>query len=200
MQKYVSCDLEVNKSTIRALFPEALASDIKTDNLKIGDRKALLCFVNGSTDTESVIKIEKSLLDVGDGIKSCPDMKDFMERFVPYNDKKEEREIEKLTNALLSLMSLLFIDGFDSAIILDTKKYPSRGISEPEKNKTLRGPRDGFSESVYTKTSLIRRRIKSKDLVFEEFDIGKLTKTRVIMSYMRGKASDELVMRLRETL
>ncbi len=200
MQKYVSPDLEVNKSTIRLLFPEALASDIKTDTLKIGDRNALFCFVNGSTDTESVVRIEKSLLDAGKGIKECSDMKDFMEKFIPYNDKKEERDIQKLTNALLSLMSLLFIDGFDSAVILDTKKYPSRGISEPEKNKTLRGPRDGFSESVYTNTSLIRRRIKSQDLVFEEFDIGKVTKTRVIMSYMRGKANDELVLRLRETL
>ena len=200
MQKYVSRDLEVNRTAIRTLFPEAFASDIKTDAFKIGNRSALLCFVNGSTDTESVVRIEKGLLDVGERIEEAPDMKDFMERFIPFNDKKEERDFEKLTGALLSLMSLLFIDGFESAVILDTKKYPSRGISEPEKNKTLRGPRDGFSESVYTNTSLIRRRIKSPNLVFEEFDIGKATKTRVIMSYMKGKATDELVLRIREKL
>lgn len=200
MQKYVSPDIDATKEIIRNIFPESLSSDVKIDNLKIGNRKAILCFINGLTNTDAVMRIEKSLISVEENMNSCQCMQDFMEKFVPFNDKREERDIDKLITALLSAASLLFVEGYDSGAVIDTKKYPSRGISEPEKNKTLRGPRDGFSESVYINTALIRRRIKSTSLSFEEFDIGRETKTRVIMAYMRGKASDELILRLRERL
>ncbi len=199
MSEFVSSEISVNKEIMRKIFPESLASDIKLDELSVGKRSAFIVFVNGCTDTESMMRIEKSLIALDD-ITKARTMSDFMKYFIPYNDKKEERKIEKLTNAILASMSVLFIDGYDSAVILDTKKYPSRGISEPEKNKTLRGPRDGFSESVYTNTALIRRRVKTPDLCFEAFDIGSETKTRVILAYVKGKASDELVLRIREQL
>ena len=197
MNKSVSTDLLANADLIREVFPEATASDIKTDFLKVGEREAMLCFINGSTDTDAMIEIEKNLLSASVSVET---MSELMRQAIPFNDKKEEKEINKLISALLASMSILFVDGFDSAVILDTKKYPSRGISEPEKNKTLRGPRDGFSESVYTNTALIRRRIKSPDLSFEAFDIGSATKTRVILAYMKGKAGEELIVRVRDKL
>ena len=148
-----------------------------------------------------MMRIEKSLLLIRkEEIDICPSMSDFMKNFIPFNDKREEYDFDKITSALLISMSVIFIDGYDSAVILDTKKYPSRSISEPEKNKTLRGPRDGFSENIYTNTALIRRRIKTPSLSFEAFDIGRETKTRVILSYVKGKAKEELIVRLREKL
>ena len=197
MNKTVSTDLSASVNLIREIFPEVTASDIKTDFLKVGGREAMLCFINGSTDTDAMIQIEKNLLSASSSFKA---MSELMRECIPYNDKKEEKDVNKIVSALLASMSVLFVDGFDSAVILDTKKYPSRGISEPEKNKTLRGPRDGFSESVYTNTALIRRRIKSPDLSFEAFDIGSATKTRVILAYMKGKAGEELLMRIRDRL
>lgn len=197
MNKTVSTELSANVDLIRELFPEETASDVKTDFLKIGGRDGMLCFINGSTDTDAMIEIEKNLLSASGVFETTADL---MKRGIPFNDKKEESDTNKLISALLASMALLFVDGFDSAVILDTKKYPSRGISEPEKNKTLRGPRDGFSESVYTNTALIRRRIKSPDLSFEAFDIGSATKTRVILAYMKGKAGEELVARIRDRL
>ncbi len=201
MQKNVSKDILANKEYLRKIFPEALVSDVKIDDIKVGDKDGIICFINGSTDTDAMTRIEKSLQSVeADEIKKFKTMKDFMKNFIPYNDKREEQDFQKLISALLLSMSLIFIDGYDSAVILDTKKYASRGISEPEKNKTLRGPRDGFCESVYINTSLIRRRIKTPSLCFEAFDIGLETKTRVILSYVKGKAKEELVVRLRERL
>lgn len=199
MPKFVSSEISANKEVIRKIFPEFSSSDIKLDELRVGTREAFIVFVNGSTDTESMMRIEKSLIELNNTAKA-ETMSDFMKNYIPYNDKKEEREIEKLTNAILASMSVLFIDGYDSAVILDTKNYPTRSISEPEKNKTLRGPRDGFCESVYINTALIRRRIKTPNLCFEAFDIGIETKTRVILAYVKGKANDELVLRIREQL
>lgn len=201
MEKLVFSDIKANLSAFEKVFPKGSSSDIIIDKIIVGEREAFICFVNGATNGEAMTRIEKSLVSVDkDEMNKALTMEAFMKRFIPFNDKKEERDFSKLVKAVLSLMSVLFIDGYDSAVILDTKEYPSRGISEPEKNKTLRGPRDGFSESVYINTSLIRRRIKSIDLTLEEFDIGEKTQTRVILAYMKGVAGEELVSRLREKL
>ena len=197
MSKFVSNDIYVNKEKMRKIFPEFSSCDIKFDELIVGERSAFVIFVNGSTDSEILMRIEKSLIE---GVGVAENMSDFMKKYIPYNDKKEERDIDKLTNAILASMSVLFIDGYDSAVILDTKKYPSRSISEPEKNKTLRGPRDGFSENIFTNTALIRRRVKTPDLCFENFDIGRETKTKVILAYVKDKANNELLIRVREQL
>jgi stage V sporulation protein AF len=201
LQKTVSKNVLANKERLRTVFPEALVCDVKTDDIKIGKRDALVAFINGSTDTEAMMRIEKSLISLSEEeSESCQTMSDFMKNHIPFNDKREECDFDKIISALLLSMSVIFIDGYDSAVILDTKKYPSRSISEPEKNKTLRGPRDGFSENIYTNTALIRRRIKTPNLCFEAFDIGSETKTRVILSYVKGKAREELVARIREKL
>ena len=64
----------------------------------------------------------------------------------------------------------------------------------------MRGPRDGFCESILANSSLVRRRIKSPDLAFEMFDVGSFTKTKVMLSYMKGKADEKLIEYLRDKL
>ena len=66
-----------------------------------------------------------------------------------------------MTVQLLSGVSCLFIDGYDKCITIDCRTYPARGVSEPEKDKVMRGSRDGFVETLIFNTALIRRRIRA---------------------------------------
>lgn len=201
MHNTVSSSISENIRIFREYFPKNLTADIVFDEFSIGGKKACFCFVNGSSNTEVMVKIQMTLLSLTkDEVSHDKDMQDFMARHIPLNDKKLERDFTKLSTALLWAMSILFIDGFDSAVILDTKRYPSRSIEEPEKNKTMRGPRDGFCENVFFNTALIRRRIKSTSLAFESFDIGYETKTRVILAYMSDKCDKTLLEKIRKKL
>jgi stage V sporulation protein AF len=190
-----------NRKIFEGIFPSDTAADIVKNSLVIGGCDASIYHINGMLDTESMQRILFSLLTISeDDFKKCATVKELSERYIPYTDYKISRDVDTLISAILSAQSVLIVDGFGQGIILDTKKYPSRGIEEPEKNKTMRGPRDGFSESILTNTALIRRRIKSTALRFESFDIGKETKTKVMLGYMNGIADKNCVDMIRKRL
>lgn len=186
----VNKSIQENIKRLIELFPSDSSADFVMDEFVICHRRACLCFFNGITDSELLLKVQQSIL----AVTSLPGtMEEFSKAFVPLSDKKLQNDMDVAVNALLSSMSVLFVDGYESALVLDTKSYPSRSIEEPEKNKTMRGPRDGFGESVFVNTALIRRRIKSDNLAFKGFTIGRETKTKVVLAYMRNKSDKRLV-------
>ena len=72
--------------------------------------------------------------------------------------------MDKIYTGILSGIMALAIDGLNGAIMLDVRSYPQRDSSEPEKDKVLRGSRDGFVETLVTNTALVRRRIRDRNL------------------------------------
>ncbi|MCL6477251.1 MAG: spore germination protein [Peptococcaceae bacterium] len=88
---------------------------------------------------------------------------------------------------------ILLIDGQDTALILGIKGWSAREVTEPESEVLVRGPREGFTETLRTNTTLIRRRLRSPNLTFEDLHIGRVSNTVVTIAYIRGIASPELV-------
>ncbi len=80
--------------------------------------------------------------------------------------------------------TVLFIDGADKAIILNTKQFESRSVIEPDAEKSLIGPREGFTESILTNISLIRRRLRTNELKLKYLTIGEETNTKVCICYV----------------
>lgn len=87
----------------------------------------------------------------------------------------------------------LMIEGLDKIIIIDARSYPSRSVEEPQKEKSLRGAKDGFTEGFMTNIALIRRRLRDSNLIFTHFTIGKISRTDVAIAYMKDKADRQLV-------
>ena len=75
-----------------------------------------------------------------------------------------------------------------------------RQVSEPTSQTVIRGPKDSFVESLSTNQSLIRRRIRNKNLYFEEFIIGHETKTKIHLVYVKGIANEEIIEEIRTRL
>ena len=103
------------------------------------------------------------------------------------------KDLEKAVTFLYSGLVPLFISGYSGIIIIDCRNYPLRGIEEPSKEKSLRGSKDGFVESMMTNIALIRRRIRDDNLIFKVFTIGDITKSDVSMAYMKNKADMSMV-------
>jgi len=111
-----------------------------------------------------------------------------------------EDEPSKIIFSLLSGSAVLFADGSYKACVADTKGYESRAVTEPENEKLLRGPREGFTEKFITNMSLIRRRLITTDLKFRYFTFGKRTNTVVAVTYLESLAKPETVNILCERL
>lgn len=115
----------------------------------------------------------------GNDLMNCLNMGDV--------EKVNTNDIETIQYALMSGNCAL-IDGIDT-YLMDTKKYPNRSIEEPETEKSVRGSKDGFNESILNNTGLIRRRIKSADLTFKIHTIGSANKMDIAVVYLENKVN-----------
>ncbi len=109
-------------------------------------------------------------------------------------------EVDTIEYALLAGNSAI-IDG-QTVYVVDTKDYPSRGIQEPETEKSTRGAKDGFNEALLTNTALIRRRIKTNTLTFDLQKIGTYNPIDIAVVYLDDKVDkrvlEQLMSRIKE--
>lgn len=98
-----------------------------------------------------------------------------------------------MVTAVMSGMVALIFDATKRAVIFDIRAFEKRSVSEPEDEGVMKGAKDSFIEVLRTNTALIRRRVRSKDLVFEHFTVGKLSKTDVAVGYIKGRAKESVV-------
>ncbi len=108
------------------------------------------------------------------------------EKVVFSNEAKKSSELSKLIEAILYGDTILIADGSSDGLILNTKGWQTRGITEPEAEKVERGPREGFTEAILVNLSMIRRKLKTQDLKFGFKEMGAQTHTKVCVCYIDG--------------
>lgn len=104
--------------------------------------------------------------------------------------------VDDLDEALYNIMSgsfMLFIEGSDSAVMLAAQGFQFRSVSESYTEENVRGSREGFVEPLRINMTLIRRKLKTRDLVFRIYRVGKASVTDVAMVFINGRAPGELV-------
>ena len=167
--------------------------------IDIGGKEACMYLVDGFCKDELLQKLLQYLMD-----RKPEDMPEEMDgisrQLTPYVEVEVEEDMGKLADALLSGMFILLIDGYRKALLIDSRTYPARGVEEPEKDKVLRGSKDGFVETVVFNTALIRRRIRSVDLHMEMMRAGKSSKTDIVLCYMKDRVDDRFLKEIRRKI
>lgn len=178
------------------------SNDIVVRQLLIANKiKAAIAYTDGLADSKVISQFivesahEQTDMPVGKEIFQVA-----KERAVALGDVSEVTNWDQLFPSLLSGETIIFIDGFQKAIKGDTRGEEKRAISEPTTQLSIRGPKDAFTESFRTNTSLIRRRIKSPNLWLESMKIGKVTQTDVGIMYIKGIANEKIVEEVRTRL
>lgn len=197
----LSDSLETNIKKAYQIFPIGKSFDLITRKLRLGETKAWFLAVNGMCRTEVLQDIfsdlQNPLFAVGNSIE---DISDYMASRIGYAQTELTDDWEQITNAILSGPSVLFVDGFASAIILDTRSYPARSISEPDTERVTLGSRDGFVETMLFNANLIRRRIRNPKLTFAIQSVGTDSRTDVAVTYIDGYIDPALLQDLLKTL
>ena len=170
--------------------------DIIRKGITIAGRDACIYFIDGFLEEA----IMEKLLEFFYKLKpeEMPmTAKQMIDHVVPYVEVTAIEEEELLTQSLLSGITCLLIDGYDTCIGLDCRSYPMRGVDEPSKDKALRGSKDGFVETVVFNTALIRRRIRSPKLSMEILTAGKSSRTDIVLCYMQDRVDRKLLREIR---
>lgn len=115
-------------------------------------------------------------------------------------DQLQVSTFEEAFNAVMSGFALFAMDGCDCMISLGVQGFPFRSVSEPSSEIMQRGSREGFVEPVTVNTTLIRRRLKSPNLKFENMQIGSESKTMVCLCYLVDKVSSSVLNEIKKRL
>ncbi|TDY51373.1 spore germination protein KA [Alicyclobacillus sacchari] len=89
--------------------------------------------------------------------------------------------------------AVLFVDGLPQAFLLSTSGQERRGISEPETESVVRGPREGFTEDLEANMALLRHKIRTPQLKASSFTLGQYTKTQVLLVYIEDLADPKVI-------
>lgn len=154
--------------------------------INIGGRDACMYFVDGFCKDELMQKLLQQFMDLTEDTMP-KDAHEMSKQCISYVEVDIQNEWAQIINSLLSGVFVLLVDGYDKAMLIDSRTYPARSVEEPDKDKVLRGSKDGFVETLVFNTALIRRRIRSTDLHMEMFNAGESSKTDIVVCYMDSR-------------
>lgn len=128
------------------------------------------------------------------------DSKLVLEQIIEINEAKVDNNLSTILDSVLFGDTLILIDGDNSGVIANTKGFSTRGISEPDNEKVLRGPKEGFNENLMTNLSLIRRKIRNPNLKFSFLKLGSNTNTNASLCYIDGLADEKVLSELKKRI
>ena len=167
--------------------------------IQIGGREACMYFVDGFCKDELMQKMLQHFMDIKP--EELPEnAHEMSKKCVPYVEVDLQSDFSQIIYFIMSGVFALFIDGYDQCILIDARTYPARSVSEPEKDKALRGSKDGFVETIVFNTALIRRRIRSTNLRMEMFHAGNSSQTDIVLCYMENRVDQKFLEQIRKRI
>lgn len=197
---YVSKSLKENVETIKTLLKDC--DDVVYRSIEIGKSKkieALIVFVDGLIDKTVISEFAiEALFEKEDFNNNIENIKSNIsekvsQESIAVHDVKEEEDLDKVIEMILVGETALLIDGSNKALILSTRGWPSRGIAEPPTETVVKGPRDGFTETLRFNTALVRRRIRDPKLKVRSMKVGRRSKTDIAVMYIEDIVNDKIL-------
>lgn len=197
----LSVNLDENIDYLMENLPLKNSFDLMSRPLKLGRTRAFFLGVNGFCKTEILQRIFSDLQDPlymqDDQVENIAD---YVNSKIGYAQTSLADSWDMVLHSVLCGPAALFIDGFDRAVLIDVRTYPTRSLSEPDLEKVTRGARDGFVETLLFNANLIRRRVRSPRLCFAMHSVGNESRTDVAIAYLEDTVNRELLQKLSDTI
>ncbi len=199
--KALSENLEDNLINLRSLMSNS--SDLNIKHGQVGNTKICIIHCEGMASTKTMAElIFRPLNEMRKDCQLSPQklIETLRDEVLIAGEQQTVTDFSALTHAIMSGFAAILANGCAQGLAIGVQGFAVRSVSEPSTHSNIRGSLDGFVETIRTNMSLVRRRIKSPDLVFELKPYGSATKTDVCLCYMKGKVSPELLSGVRKKL
>ncbi len=199
---YISGNLSEDVALFKEIFKKDSVLRIKYITAKKNESfNCALIYMDGMTDSvqlnEAVIKpiITVEVQNISTSIA------EYIERQILFaRDVKRKRNIADILQGILYGEALILIDKSPEALTVDVKGWRTRGISEPQDERVLEGPREGFDEAALLNLAMLRRKLQTPDLCTEMLRVGRRTGTLVYICYLDSLADSEAVEELKRRI
>jgi len=170
------------------------STDFKVREVQFFDTQLLIVYLAPLTDNvllnESVIKPLVEFDEVIEDSNICDYIR---EQVLANNEVQEQEDINTFVTEILKGRAGIIVDKSGKMLTCDVEKIVVRPIQEPPTSAVMKGPREGFNESIKFNLSLIRHKLPTPDLVIDSFTIGKYTQTQVAVIYLQNIADKNIV-------
>lgn len=191
--------LDDNLKALKDIFRDC--SDVVYREMTIAPGcRGLLTYVEGTVKSEDLqdhilrpIFLAITLHDSDDQDKMDVPMESMADTRVSMSQTKSMDQWSQIAEAMLDANAILLIDGLARAYVFSAKGGVRRGVEEPQTESVIRGPREGFTETIRVNTALLRFKLKTPMLKFYSLTIGDETKTNVVLAYVEGLIDTKLV-------
>ena len=198
-------DLQENIDTIREILGDS--QDIVIRKVSVNRVKIALVYLEGmvnyTTINDFVLKpiiLESRQSEPNKNFGSREVFTRLINSCVSVGEVSEASDFDQLIFMVLTGIGAILVNGIDTAIMVSAKEWPQRAVSEPSIEGVIRGPREGFTETLRTNTTLIRRRIRDPNLRIITTQIGRRSKTDVAITYIKGITSPDLIDEVKKRL
>ncbi|TYO94708.1 spore germination protein [Desulfallas thermosapovorans] len=211
-------DLEQNRQTLAKIFRVPRNKDVVFRSLTIGidpPVKALLVFIDGITNSQvqnmailQPLMLLSGIFVHGTGGETGPRVDTFFkdtfdrakEALVPNNQVTVTHTYARVAEDVLGGNSALLIDGYNQALLLETKGWQYRSVTTPQVEAVIRGPQEAFTEQIRVNTSLVRKIIHRPSLITEFIKVGNSAPMQCAIMYLDDLANPDLVREVKHRL
>ena len=193
MVELISKGLKSNKEQVKSLFNNTSDLVIYEFETK-SNLKLMVCYIEGFIDRDLLDRdiIKPMILNL--------DRDKDINKILYVSGMEEVSTLQEVADKMPYGSVAIFIDKVSKCYIININHWEKRAIEEPQAEAVVRGPKEGFIEDITTNKAMLRRRIRSNDLVFEDYIMGKQTKTKISIAYIQGivneKALEEVKKRI----
>jgi len=196
----LTSSLNENVSKLKAHLEPC--DDLIFHTIPFKSRNSCFVYLSNMVDSQRLYEIERSLLETFQKEEPAyaESMNAYVSRQFPFHSVSESKDGLPVIEGILSGKAVLLIDKSETVVYFDLLSSVGREVSEPDVDRTVMGPKEGFVEKLETNLHLIRKRLRTPSLKVEQLILGKETRTQISILYVKGIASEGLVKEVQERL
>lgn len=190
-------DLEENLQRIQAQFHGKQNASLVYHRLVLPlepETEALVIYIDDQIDWEQLYHTTlRWLYHPSDEPAGPLEAATLVQRVLADGNLQVSESIESIVMMLLDGWAAVLIDGLEQSVLAEARGWAKRPVGRPTAEMTVRGPQEGFTEDLHTNLSLVRKRLRTPDLMVEFLKVGSTSRTSLAILYLGSVANPRLV-------
>ncbi|MEW5866961.1 MAG: spore germination protein, partial [Bacillota bacterium] len=198
--KPLARELEANLDAIKQVLHYGLNADVIVREFDIptcSPTRAAIVFMEGLSSKEiidwAILQPLMLISNLEEGRDALDVLRLVERKLLPGNQVTRKDNLRGAVEGIIAGTTCLFVDGYDIALEVETKAWEHRGIGRPTAEMVVRGPQEAFNETLKNNVALVRRRMRTPDLVNEMLKVGTVSRVDCAVLYLEGIANPKLV-------
>ena len=198
--KKISKSLKENLEYLEDIFSQNIDAVFREFRLGTGNKEnACLVYLDSLTDEANISENILKPLMLEARVAGTDRLGDHLTEVIGKSILTAAEVRSKVDNMLDVLSEILyggtavFVDGCEEVIVTILKEWPQRSVEKSDVEGVVRGSKESFTETIGVNTSLVRRRLRTPNLVIKGLNLGRMTNTSVAIAYLKGVVTPDLV-------